>query len=104
LANITGNCSVMCLESITVTFNAAVNLASGTTYYLGSTNLLTASTDLTNRAAAAGNGLPGWEQSNGTHNGVPGSTWNTAGATSFTFPSGSTQMPDTLQHQRNIDT
>jgi len=94
LANINGNCSFMCLESISVTFNGAVNLGSGT-YYLGSTNLLTASTDLTNRAAAAGNGLPGWEQSNGTHNGVPGSTWNTTGATSFTFPSGGTQMPDT---------
>lgn len=95
LSLVSGTCGTgsTCLETFTVTLGAPIELASGNTYYLGTTNTLspTNSNESTLRAfAAGGNTAPGgtantllqWEQSNGT---ISGSSWQ-AGANNYTFP------------------
>lgn len=85
-----------CLQMLTVTFatGANVTLASGNTYYLGTSNVLAAGADQSTRAFAAGgntapggtaNGLTSWEQSNGSTSGVVGSSWS-QGTTNNVFP------------------
>jgi hypothetical protein len=85
-----------CIELFAVTLGSTVNLASGNTYYLGTTNTLTPtnSGETTARAfAAGGNTTPGgtadslqrWEQSNGSTSGTLGSSW-ISGSNNFTFP------------------
>ena len=95
VAGTCGNGST-CVELFAVTLSSAVNLASGNTYYLGTTNTITPTNgnEETVRAfAAGGNTAPGgtanslqrWEQSNGTTSGIVGSVW-TSGSSNFTFP------------------
>jgi len=62
-----------CLAQITVT-GLSVQLNPGTTYYLGTSSIEFGGA-VTNRALAAGNGLPGYEQSNGSTTGAVGSMW-----------------------------
>jgi hypothetical protein len=77
-----------CLETFTVSLGAGVTLAAGTTYYLGTSNVLTSGQ--TNRATSFGNGSPstiGFEQSNGTTTGVLGTPWQ-SGTVNNNYPDG----------------
>ena len=98
LASGSGACgaSATCREVFTVTLSTPVTLSAGATYYLGTSNTLTPTSQgesLFRAFAAGGNTAPGgtgtslgkWEQSNGTTSGVIGSGW-TAGSTNNTFP------------------
>jgi hypothetical protein len=98
LSNPSATCAVNigCLQTLTVTFNTGANvtLASGNTYYLGTSNVLASGTESSTRAfAAGGNTAPGgtgtslgnWEQSNGSTNGIIGTTW-TQGSINNVFP------------------
>lgn len=94
-----GTCGVFstCLVTFTVNFTGgSLFLASGNTYYLGSSNVIPVvnTNEATLRAfAAGGNTAPGgtanplqkWEQSNGSTSGVVGSSW-TLGGTDNSFP------------------
>jgi hypothetical protein len=77
----------VCLEQITVTLpGTGVLLAGGQQYYLGISNSLLHSGDVTDRAVVVSsfNGpLPGWEQSNGS---ISGTGW-AKGGQDYTFPS-----------------
>jgi len=76
----------VCLEQITVTLGTGVLLAGGQQYYLGISNLLMHSGDVTDRAVVVSSfhgPLPTWEQSNGS---ITGNTW-TGGGQDYTFPS-----------------
>jgi hypothetical protein len=89
----TANCALgsgvpsgTCLVQFTVS-GIAVNLTSGT-YYIGTASLLSGGSSMY-RALAFGNGLTGYESSNGSTSGSTGSTWTT-GSSNTTFPTGDT--------------
>jgi hypothetical protein len=79
----TPDCTVgvnTCLVQLTVN-NLSVHLNAGT-YFLGTGSLETGGST-TYRAYASGNGLPGFQQSNGSTSGVPGSHWTLGSVNSF---------------------
>ena len=101
LTNVLGSCGVgTCVETFSVNFSSGVFLASGSTYYLGTTNVFNSGSDVSERLfAAGGNTAPGgtgnslakWEQSNGTNTGTVGSSW-TLGSVNNSFPNPNTPV------------
>ena len=90
-----GGASVACSALITVTLSSGVFLAAGNTYYIGTSNVLKNSSDVTERAFSAGhNGVPdGWENSNGS---IVGSSWFTCAQCTSATTNGSDTAFDIL--------
>lgn len=92
LATLSGSCSSpggvnQCLETLTVNIGSAVTLSAGQTYFLG-TSVAQGAGFTSYRAGTTGTSDLGWEQSNGSTDGIVGHSWS-PGTTNLNLPTGS---------------